>query len=276
MRAPAGKAGARVQASERKEGKREKKKRSREQSADAAQRLTQQTAAREAASPAQRSNATPRGRARATGSSAEPRSAAVADVGPSPRMLAKARRRYFTAAENAFTLDAAHDMLVCFVLSEERELALPPVNDAQRCGLRALAAIFRLHMASRGPKRQREYSVKKTRRLVGVLPAGQAEVSVARLLAAKTDCKREMQDVCDRVLLQAGVESRRADKRARNSDAGRKLLKAQKRAANEGGGREASKPPQPPEPPPAPLLPRLTWFIDRGGGASQTPAQTLA
>lgn len=188
-------------------------------------------------------------------------------------MLAKARRRYFTAAENAFTLDAAHDMLVSFVLSEERELALPPVNDAQRCGLRALAAIFRLDMASRGPKRQREYTVQKTRGMHGELPEGRAELSVARLLAAKTDCKREMQEVCDRVLLQAGLESRRAEKREKrekrrsSGEAGR----GQKRAANQGAGREASKPqpPPPPAPPPVPLPPPLKWFIDRGG-ASRT------
>ena len=195
-------------------------------------------------------------------------------LGPSPRMLAKARRRYFSAAEHAFTLHSAHDALVAFVLSDDRELALPPVNDAQRCGLRALAAMFQLDMASRGPKRLREYAVQKTRGLRGVLPEGKAELSVARLLAAKTDCKREMQEVCDRVLAQAGLVSRREEKRSAHE--ARRGLKTQ--GGREGRGRDATTPQPPPaQPPPAPALPSqppLRWFIDRGGGG-RTPAQTL-
>ena len=149
------------------------------------------------------------------------------------------------------------------------------MNDAQRCGVRALATFFRLYVASRGPKRQREYTVQKTRGMAGALPVGRAELSVARLLAAKTDNKREMQDVCDRVLQQAGLVSRRAEKR-RSLGAAALELRSQKRAgAREGQGREqAAQPtptqqqPQQPAPPPAPLPPPLRWFIDRGGGGA--------
>ena len=279
-----------MRAQKRPKGKRLKKKHAAQEAQQCAPQraLTQQPASRDAAALAQRSSGAKRGKAAAIGSpagqaqgsrrashgsgpaaaaAAAPAGAAEEATGPSPSMLAKARRRYFAAAEKAFSLDAAHDALVTFVLSDDRELVLPPVNDAQRCGVRALATMFGLAVASRGPKRQREYAVHKTRAMRGALPEGKAELSVARLLAAKTDCKSEMQDVCDRVLALAGLESRRAKKR-------RSLGKSQPRAERDARPEPSEPPPQPqPPPPPAQALPPpLRWFIDRSGASGRAAA----
>ena len=281
-----------MRAQKRPKGKRLKKKHAHAQQEAqqcAPQRaLTQQHASRDTAALLQRSSGAKRSKAAAIDSpaghaggsrraargsgaaaatAAAPAGAVEEAVGPSPSMLAKARRRYFAAAEKAFSLDAAHDALVTFVLSDDRELVLPPVNDAQRCGVRALATMFGLAVASRGPKRQREYAVHKTRAMRGALPVGKAELSVARLLAAKTDCKSEMQDVCERVLALAGLESRRAKKR-------RSLGKTQQRAERDARPEPSEPPPQPPPPPPPSqvLPPPLHWFIDRSGAPGRAAA----
>ena len=139
-----------------------------------------------------------------------------------------------------------------------------------RYGLRTLGTLFRLNVVSRGLKRQREYAVQKTRGMQGALPVGKAEASVARLLAAKTDCTREMQEVCDRILLQAGLVSRRSEKR-RNLREAETHVKQQKRAARQANAPPPPQLPQPPAaPPPVALPPPLRWFIDRGG-ASKPP-----
>jgi hypothetical protein len=135
-------------------------------------------------------------------------------------------------------------------------LELPPINDAQRCGMRALASLFQLHVAKRGMKQERTYSLLKTRAAPGALPSGAAELSVVRLLAAKAECKRDVLAVCQTLGLH--VTARKAPAAA------------------------AAPPPPPPPPvplpPPAPPPPRLQpakWFIDRGQPRAAAPAPAL-
>ncbi len=148
------------------------------------------------------------------------------------------------------------------------------MRDAQRRGLRALAALFQLRLAkARGPRGERDaYSLRKTRGAPGALPAGDAELALARLLAAQTAGRAAMQRACDRVLHALGG-----------------ALGTQAHVARAAAKRLAAAAPPEPEPPaaaaaeaapsatalaaatavPPPQAPRpqpSRWYIDRGGG----------
>jgi hypothetical protein len=188
------------------------------------------------------------------------------------RSEARARKRKFKSAEGAFSLMEAHDMCVRFVLSEDTSLPVPPVNAAQRCGLFALAALFKLQLQPTGPgaKRDRDYALHKTRAAGGELPSGEAEVVLARVLALKTMGKAEAQAAYARLLRPLGLapQLEQLENRAREKDEAAKSAKAAKAAAKAAAA----------APPPAPVVPALPpvqpvkWFIDRGIPGSAPPA----
>jgi hypothetical protein len=132
-------------------------------------------------------------------------------------------------------------------VTDDVSLELPPINDAQRCGMRALASLFQLHVAKRGMKQERLYTLRKTRAAPGALPEGAAEVSVVRLLAAKAECKRDVLAVCQALGLHFTPR-----KPADTVAAAPPLPPA------------PPAPLPPPAPPPPPRLTPAKWFIDRG------------